>query len=321
MANVLVYGSGAIGSLVGYLLSEIDEHECSSIENVGLLGRAGHIQRVREHGLKISFFEGQRTLRFKHCLSSLAELDRSDFFPDIVVVCVKTHTLPEVYREIAESGMLDGRFKGSIFILLMNGMGNREMFDISSAEVFEGVTSNGVRFSEDGLIEIKGIAKTVFEDGMPDEAKQFLKDRFLEKGFEIEFSHDFKTQQWNKLIANAVINPITALTREKNGIVLSGHLEGTVKRIVGECVDVAVKEGLFLDEGDALKSVYSVAEKTSMNTSSMLQDVLKGRGTEIDSINGYVVRLAKRHGISAPVNETLHALVKSLENNVPRSDI
>ena len=80
MANVLVYGSGAIGSLVGYLLSEIDKLEDKAIENVGLLGRIGHIQKVRERGLRINFFEGPRTFKFKHCFSSLDELDRSDFY-------------------------------------------------------------------------------------------------------------------------------------------------------------------------------------------------------------------------------------------------
>lgn len=313
MATVLVYGSGAIGSLVGYLLSEIDKIEEKAIENVGLLGRRGHIHEIGEHGLKINFFEGQRAFRFEYCFSSLDELDNSNFSPDVVIVCVKTHSLPKVRRELIESGMLGGKLNSSIFILLMNGMGNAEAFNLS-ANTFEGVTSNGVKFSEDGLIELKGKGKTIFEDRIPEEIKQFMRARFEEKGFDIEFAHDFKRHQWNKLFANAVINPITAITREKNGIALSKHLEGTVERIIDECVNVAEKEGLDFDKSDALKFVYSVAEKTSMNTSSMLQDVLKGRRTEIDSINGYVVRLAKKHAVSVPANETLLSLVKSIED-------
>lgn len=311
MAKVLVYGAGAIGSFIGYLLSEIDENEGCTIENVALLGREGHIQKTKENGLRINFFEGQRTFGFKHCFSSLDELGISDFSPDIVMVCVKTHSLPGLCREINESGILDGKLKHSCFILLMNGMGNRERFDIPSAAVFEGVTSNGVKFSKDGLIELKGKAKTILEGGISEEMKQFMKTRFEEKGFEIEFAHDFKRHQWSKLFANAVINPITAITREKNGIVLSKHLEDTVERVVEECVAVARKDGLDIDKSEVLKFVYSVASKTSMNTSSMLQDVLKGRRTEIDSINGYVIRLAKKNAIPVPTNETLYALVKS----------
>lgn len=313
MADVLIYGSGAIGSLIGYLLSETDRNESKAIENVGLLGRKGHIQEIRRDGLKINFFEGQMTLKFEHCFSSLDEIKESDFCPDLVVVCVKTYSLPKVCKELIESGMVDGKLKDSIFILLMNGMGNAEIFNLP-ANVFEGVTSNGVKFSEDGLIELKGKGRTVLEDRIPEEIKQFMKAQFVEKGFEIEFTHDFKIHQWNKLFANAVINPITAITRKKNGVTLSKHLEETVERIVDECAVVAGKEGLSFDKSEILKFVYSVADKTSMNTSSMLQDVLKGNMTEIDSINGYVVRLAKKHAISVPANETLLSLVKSIED-------
>lgn len=315
MANVLVYGAGAIGSLVGYLLSEINDNGGNAIVNVALLGRKAHIQKIKERGLRINFFDGQKTFNFEHCFSNLDELGKSDFSPDIVVICVKTHSLPRVCLEINESGMLDGKLNGSIFILLMNGMGNRETFDFPFAEIFEGVTSSGVKFSEDALIELKGKAKTILEAKVGEEIKQFMKARFEEKGFEIEFARDFKSHQWNKLFANAVINPITAITREKNGFVLSKHLEDTVEMIVEECVSVARKEGLDLDKNEVLKFVYSIASKTSMNTSSMLQDVLKGRRTEIDSINGYVIRLAKKHAIPVPVNETLYALVKSIEDS------
>jgi 2-dehydropantoate 2-reductase len=95
--------------------------------------------------------------------------------------------------------------------------------------------------------------------------------------------------------------------------VLSKRLEDTVEKIVEECVKVASKEGYDADRNKVLDIVYSVASKTSMNTSSMLQDVLKGKMTEIDSINGQVIRLAKKHKIPAPVNETLCELVKSVE--------
>ncbi|MFB3765475.1 MAG: ketopantoate reductase family protein [Methanotrichaceae archaeon] len=312
MATVLIYGSGAIGSLVGYLLSEINELEDKAIENVGLLGRKSHIESIKKSGLKINFFNGQKTSNFNYLFSSLDELDKSDFSPDIVVVCVKTHSLSKIRYEIIESGILGDRLKDASFILLMNGMGNAETFDLP-VKIFEGITLNGVVFSKDGLIELKGKGKTIFESEIPEGIKQFMKARFEEKGFEIEFTSDFKSQQWNKLFANAVINPITALTREKNGIVLSKHLEETVGRIVDECTNVAEEEGLALDRSEVLKFVYSVAEKTSMNTSSMLQDVIKGNRAEIDSINGYVIRLARKHAIDVPVNETLYALVKSIE--------
>jgi 2-dehydropantoate 2-reductase len=313
MVNILIYGAGAIGSFVGYLLSQTTRDEVAAIESVALLGRRSHVQTIRKAGLRICFPEGHKSLICKQCFSSLDELRDSDFFPDLVIVCVKTYSLRRVMDDIMASGMLNGNLKNADFILLMNGMGNREIFNLSPNNVFEGITSMGVNFSEDGSIELKGGGKTVFEDGIGSEIKQFLKERFDEKGFEIEFAKNFRSQQWNKLFVNSVINPITALSRKQNSLVLSAGLKNTVERLVDECVNVAYKEGYRADRNAILNLVRSVASETSANTSSMLQDVLKGRMTEIDSINGYLIRRAKEHKIKVPVNETLYELVKSIE--------
>ena len=91
----------------------------------------------------------------------------------------------------------------------------------------------------------------------------------------------------------------------------------TVERIVDECAKVAAAEGIDVVPETIKSSVYSVAAKTHQNTSSMLQDVQRGKATEIDSINGYVIRSAKKHGIPVPINETLYSLVKSMEPTCP----
>lgn len=311
MKNVIIYGAGAIGSFVGYLLSEIAE--TTPIENVALLGRRSHIQKIINAGLEIAFPEGHRCLRFRHCFSGPGELCSSNFFPDIVIVCVKTYSLQRVLDEIKSSGVLDRNLKSADFILLMNGMGNREAFKLPSHNVFEGITSIGVNYPEDGSIELKGRGKTVFEEAIGPEIKHFMREMFEEKGFEIEFATNFKNHQWNKLFVNSVINPMTALTRKHNGIVFSKYLEGTIEKIVEECVSVAAREGCEADKDTVLDLVHSIASKTSMNTSSMLQDLQRGRMTEIDSINGYVISLARKHGIKVPANETLYSLVKSME--------
>lgn len=196
----------------------------------------------------------------------------------------------------------------------MNGMGNREAFDkldLSDSQILEGITSLGVKFSEDGMVELKGKGKTIIEEKIDEDLKKFMVARFLEKGFEIEFAPDFEEHQYSKLFVNAVINPITALTRRQNGIVLSSFLKNTVQAAVREAVNVAAKEGMRRDEKSVMEMVCSVAEKTSGNTSSMLQDMLKGRITEIDSINGYIIRRARKHKVEVPVNEALFELVKS----------
>ncbi len=324
MVAVLIYGAGAIGSMLGYLLSQAEGSKGEIIENVALLGRKSHMEKIKKDGLRIKLLEGSDSFRFQNCFSSLDELKRSVFTPEIVVVCVKTYSLTGVCDELKRSSLLEGTLRDASFLLLMNGMGNREAFSslgLSSHRVFEGITSFGVKFSEDGSIELKGKATTVLEHaiGESERMRIFFQERFQEKGFEMEFAADFRKHQWNKLIVNAVINPITAITCEKNGIILSAIMQSTVESIVKECIDVARREAIPLDEEGALENVRSVASKTALNTSSMLQDRLRGRRTEIDSINGYVVRLAKKHGFSLPVNEALCALVRSIEGKESRA--
>jgi len=318
MTDILIYGAGAIGSFLAYLLSGSARNSTGEegVKNVALLGREGHMRAIRERGLHVDLGEKTEVLRFEHCFSSLDDLKASDFCPDVVFVCVKTLSLPALCQELQESSLLEERLKRSLFILLMNGMGNREVFleaGLHPARLQEGITSFGVLLAGEGKIELKGRGKTVLQDGMGGEEKEFLAERFSEKGFEIDFSSDFRRQQYQKLLVNAVINPITALTRRQNGIILSPALKGTVQRVVAEAVAVASAEGLATSKEEALGLVLSVAEKTAANTSSMLQDVLRGRRTEIEAINGYIVRRARRHDIAAPVNEALYAVVKKAE--------
>jgi len=317
MTGILIYGAGAIGSFLGYLLSEAPGEGASeekSVESVALLGRAGHMNAIKERGMHVDLGEKRDVLHFRHCFSSLDELKRSDFYPQVVVVCVKTHSLPALARELRESGLLEERLKEARFILLMNGMGNREALlncGLDSPRLFEAITSFGVVLAGEGRIELKGRGKTVIQDGMGREEMDFLTERLSEKGFEIEFSRDFSRQQYQKLLVNAAINPITALTRRQNSIILSPVLKSTVERVVAEAVAVAAADGVAIPEAEAFNLVLSVAERTAANTSSMLQDVLRGRRTEIEAINGYIVMQGKKHGIAVPANEALYGMVKA----------
>jgi 2-dehydropantoate 2-reductase len=321
MARVLIYGAGAIGSMIGYLLGQPTEPDDRKIETVALLGRAPHMQKIIKSGLAIEFPEGAQLLQFKYCFRNLDDLEESDFYPELVIVCVKTYSLPRVCFELKVSGLLQGRLRNACFLLLMNGMGNKETFvketDLASERILEGITTMGAKFSGDGYIELKGKGKTLIEDHICEtkiyeKIRQFLENGFRESGFEIEFIPDFKKHQWNKLFVNSVINPITALTGQENGIVLSDQLSLTVQNIVRECVSVARSEGMETDAESVLAVVHNVAKATCRNTSSMLQDVQTKKMTEIDSINGYIIQLAREHDIEVPVNEALYGLVKSL---------
>jgi 2-dehydropantoate 2-reductase len=120
MIVVLVYGAGAIGSFVGYLLSEMADAqradtreikrkvtEGSAVRNVALLGRKGHIQMIKESGLRINTPEESRSIRFNHAFSSLKEPETSGFHPNLVVVCAKVPSFPDLSAEIMSLDALD----------------------------------------------------------------------------------------------------------------------------------------------------------------------------------------------------------------------
>jgi 2-dehydropantoate 2-reductase len=116
---------------------------------------------------------------------------------------------------------------------------------------------------------------------------------------------------WRKLVLNCVINPLTALYQVRNKDVAVESLRGVINNIVNECRDVAAKEGVTIDQ-DMAKKVYDMAAKYS-NMSSMCQDIIKGKKTEIDFLNGRVSELGRRYGVATPVNDTLSALIHYLE--------
>ncbi len=113
---------------------------------------------------------------------------------------------------------------------------------------------------------------------------------------------------------NACINPLTGLLRVKNGRLRgSGLLAGLVREIVEEGLQVATAEGVRLSPEEVLQWVWSIVDATADNESSMLQDLERGRRTEIDSINGAIVERGRGRGVACRVNSLLTLLVRAAE--------
>ncbi len=117
---------------------------------------------------------------------------------------------------------------------------------------------------------------------------------------------------WVKLLVNAAINPITALLRAPNGIILTEPIRSLAMMIIEEGVEVAKRLGIELPE-DPRSVTLRIADETKENLSSMLQDIVSCRRTEIDYINGAIARYAEQLGIDAKLNKAMYALVKALE--------
>ncbi len=294
--RVIVFGAGALGSLVGGLLSQKND--------VTLVGREQHLKAVREAGLRITGVT--EVVVHPH---TKEELDGSED-PELIIVTTKSYNTEEAMRA------LDAFYDKSVFLTLQNGLGNEEIISGFASKVIGGVTSHGVTLEGPGRIYHAGVGDTILGNytGAEDRVSDIVK-MFNESGIETQASDDIRKEIWKKVIVNAGINPITAIARCKNGVLLEDEkLEQDLEEVCREGVLVANAHGIEIDIEDAISMTKEVARLTAGNKSSMLQDIENGKRTEIDSICGAISKLGEERGIPTPVNSTLVAIVKELEN-------
>ena len=165
---------------------------------------------------------------------------------------------------------------------------------------------------EGRLDQMEGAAEQDQERAM--EAAEEAAGTLAVQDLEPEVVDEVEGELWAKVVVNAGINPVTAITGLPNGALLRfPFLTSLMMRACEEVVDVAKAAGVRLPDDDLFLRARRVAELTAANKSSMLQDVERARRTEIDAICGEVVRRGRAAAVDTPVNETLLALVKGVE--------
>jgi 2-dehydropantoate 2-reductase len=145
----------------------------------------------------------------------------------------------------------------------------------------------------------------------PVQTSERIAQVFNESGLKTRIVKDIREELWKKLIINCVVNPLTAIFRVRNNAIMVDSLRWIRHEIIRECVAVGKAEGIRFQENLEELIEQKIAGYT--NYSSMCQDILKGKKTEIDFLNAKIVELGKKHGIPTPVNETLVGLVRFLE--------
>jgi 2-dehydropantoate 2-reductase len=232
--------------------------------------------------------------------------------PDVILIFVKSSET----REVAEASKPWLEPDTSV-LTLQNGLGNVEMLAeiLGPGTVLGGTTAEAATLLSHGRIRHAGQGKTLIAPLEGSDAKaRLIASAFMRAGFQTEVSQDLNSLLWGKLIVNVGINAIAAITRLKNGQ-LSQFPETLVimEEAVKEAAAVAKARKVTLPYADPLGRVLEVCSATSDNVSSMLQDVLNKRPTEIDSINGAVVREGNALGIPTPINRTLTSLVRVIQ--------
>ncbi|RUA00201.1 MAG: 2-dehydropantoate 2-reductase [Deltaproteobacteria bacterium] len=301
--KIAVIGAGAMGSLFGGLLTEAGRE-------VWLLDVwEDHVKTLNEDGLTIEREGVTRVVR-PEATTDPSAIGKAD----LVIVFVKSTQTKAASETVARMMRPDGRV-----LTLQNGMGNADILAeaVDPASVLAGTTSHGATLLGPGKIRHAGVGPTRIGPwaGGDRAAAESVAGVLSGAGIDTEVAENVHALVWYKLFINVGINAITALTGIKNGEILDLDVTRELSRnAVEEAMAVARARGVPVAE-DVVEHVFQVAGATAANRSSMGQDVDNRRLTEISAINGAVVREARACGVDTPVNETLTALVETLQGH------
>jgi 2-dehydropantoate 2-reductase len=293
----LVVGAGAMGCLFAARLKkagfEVDLYEKDP----------ERAERIREEGIKVEGLCGNYEVMVS------VPSGKPPVSPHAVLICVKSNDTEEAAKTVAP-----WLKETTVVLTLQNGLGNVDVLAgiVGKARVLGGVTSEGATVLDHGKIRHAGAGETSI--GPPGDGAEKIVSAFRQARFTSGIANDIHSLIWGKLIVNVGINALTALTGLRNGRLPQVRaLRVMMEMVLEEAVAVAKAKHVQLPYPDPMSRVTEVCKATSDNISSMLQDVLNKKRTEIDFINGAIVREGAALGIPTPVNFTLTSLVQAIQ--------
>jgi 2-dehydropantoate 2-reductase len=299
MQNILVVGAGSVGGFYG-------AHLAKNNPSVSFLLRSRTCEAVRKNGLTIRSARGTFTVR-PPVATDPHELPR----PDLIILSVKAYDLDEVMEQIAP--VMTDR---TVLLTLQNGVDTEDRI---VARFHRDCVVGGVAFIYSKIIEPgvidhykRGIVAVGEMMGHKSERVEAIAKLFADAGIQCSISDDIRRSKWEKMCWNCVFNPITVLIDDQISKTLD-HPEmlRVIHQVVDEVAAVSAALKVPLAPDMAEKTVKVTQAIRDIHT-SMYDDWKAGRPTEIDYLNGYIVRKGRELGIPTPVNEALTAMVKVL---------
>ncbi len=233
---------------------------------------------------------------------------------DVLLLCVKANHVAEALQHAAP--LIS---KNTLVIGIQNGMAHLEALLKTAGVAIAATSSAGATLTGPGQVLFGGTGLTRFgelhrDTPVPEELENVV-ELFTRAGLQAERVDDIYAFLWEKLCVNVGINALTAIHGQKNGWLLTTDTtKKTMKAAIAEAVAVAAKKKISIPT-DPVALTFSVCEKTKENVSSMLQDIRHKRPTEIEAINGYIVREGKELAIPTPVNSKLVQQVREVERS------
>jgi 2-dehydropantoate 2-reductase len=302
ISTVAVVGAGAVGSYFGGLLARAGQ-------DVTLIARNEHVKAIQENGLHMECQSFQ-----EHVPVKASTEYKSIAGADLILFCVKSPDTESVAKDIKPYLAED-----SIILSLQNGVDNCERIKtVLSNPAYPAVVYVATGMAGPGHVKHFGRGELVIGD--PEDRKICLDQLsgvqdYLNKGnVPCSISKKIRHDMWLKFLVNCSYNAISGIGQIEYGqIVQSRHANDLIGQIIKEFLAVAEKEGINISLEQALLANEQIAKTMAKQKSSTAQDLMKHKKTEIDFLNGTIVRCGMTHQIPTPANQSVYALVKMLE--------
>lgn len=301
--RIAVVGAGAVGCYFGGMLARAGAP-------VTLIGRAQHVEAIKRDGLFID------SIHFKEHVSISASTELASVRDaQLVLFSVKTVDTEDTAKLLAPYLAPETNV-----VSLQNGVDNAERMDFAAGiQAISAVVYIAAEMSGAGQIKHSGrgdlvIGNSVSNQGASESELAEIAQTFERAGVPCRISQNITLELWTKLIMNCAYNALSALSRARYGRLVAdaGSLE-VMKQVVAEGVAVGDPSGVHLPADKLIAAVVELGRVVPEALSSTAQDIARGKPTEIDSLNGFLVRRGAEMGVPTPVNQTLYSLVKLLE--------
>ncbi|WP_447779171.1 ketopantoate reductase family protein [Variovorax boronicumulans] len=301
--KVAVMGAGAVGCYYGAMLARAG-HE------VVLIGRPSHVEAVRANGLRLE------TKTFDEQVPLDASTDASAVQgADLVLFCVKSTD-----TESAAAQIQPHLAPGALVLTLQNGVDNdaRVRSVLTSHDVAAAVVYVATEMAGPGHVKHHGRGELVIAPSRrSDEVAQAL----IAAGVPTQISDNVRGALWAKLVLNCAYNALSAVSQLPYGVLVQGTgVTDVIRDVVAECLAVAKAEGVVIP-GDTDAALRGIAQSMPSQYSSTAQDLARGKRSEIDHLNGLVVRRGEALGVPTPANRVLFVMVKLLEGKQPQASV
>ena len=298
--KIAVMGAGAVGCYYGAMLARAGH-------DVVLIARPHHVQAIAADGLRLqtAHFEEQVRLAASTQASAVQGAD-------VVLFCVKSTDTGSAGAQIRPFLKAD-----ALVLCLQNGVDNAERLrlELPEHDVAAAVVYVATEMVGPGHVKHNGRGELVLAPStFARISSRTLANALVAAGVPTEISGNVRGALWAKLTLNCAYNAVSAITQLPYGKTVPGvGIQEVTRDLVDECLAVAAADGITI-AGDMDAAVRNIAETMQSQYSSTAQDLARGKHTEIDYLNGFIVRRGEALGVATPVNRVMWALVKLLES-------